>query len=124
MVKTTRSRCELCADVLSAVQRRRTFGPGARRCGRRGTACSRRSMRCTRGSRGGTGSCARTRPRSRAFVFQVPDGAAGVPAAGVGAEAARVGATRSVMSYIIDGAKLDPKMRVAPSPSTTFLFFL
>jgi hypothetical protein len=35
------------------------------------------------------------------------------PAAGVGAEAARVGATRSVMSYLIDGAKLGPKMRAS-----------
>ena len=46
-------------------------------------------------------------------MFEVPDGAAGLPAAGVGAEAARVGATRSVMSYLIDGAKLDPKMRAS-----------
>jgi hypothetical protein len=44
-------------------------------------------------------------PGARAFVFEVPDGAAGVPAAGVGADAARVGATRSVMSYLIDGAR-------------------
>jgi hypothetical protein len=36
-------------------------------------------------------------------VFEVPDEAA---------EAARVGATRSVVSYLIDGAKLDPKFRI------------
>ena len=63
-------------------------------------------MRCTLGSRGGTGSCAHPRPsQAQAFVFEVPDGAAGVPA--------RVGATRPVMSYLINGAKLDPKMRAS-----------
>jgi hypothetical protein len=56
----------------------------------------------------------RTRgPGAGLCVREVPDGAAGVPAAGVGAEAARVGATRSVMSNRTDGAKLDPKMRAS-----------
>ena len=47
---------------------------------------------------------------SRALVFTVPDGRAGEAAAGVSEEQARVGATRSVMDYLIEGARLDPDM--------------
>jgi hypothetical protein len=39
-------------------------------------------------------------------VFTVPDGRAGEAAAGVSEEEARVGATRSVMDYLIEGARL------------------
>jgi hypothetical protein len=49
--------------------------------------------------------------RARALVFTVPDGGAGEAAAGLGADEARVGATRSVMSYLIAGAQLDPSLR-------------
>jgi hypothetical protein len=52
--------------------------------------------------------------RARAPVFAVPDGRAGGAAAGVSEEEARVGATRSVMDYLIEGAlstaRLDPDM--------------
>ena len=48
--------------------------------------------------------------RARALVFTVPDGRAGEAAAGVSEEEARVGATRSVMDYLIEGARLDPDM--------------
>ena len=99
-------RCELCADVLSAVQTEAHFWAGCPALWAPRDRLLSEVDALYPGFAGRYGQLRSHEAQARAFVFEVPDGAAGVPAAGVGA-------TRSVMSYLIDGAKLDPKMRAS-----------